>query len=136
MQVTGRRGELHHVLLNLCLNARDAMPGGGRLALHAERVELSRPAAMHLHLPAPGAYVELTVRDTGTGMDEVTLARVFEPFFTTKRPGEGTGLGLATVYGVVRSHGGNVLVDSTPGDGTTFRLLLPAAASDGGDRTG
>ncbi len=133
--VLGTRSELVHALLNLALNARDAMPGGGKLSFRAERVQLARPAAMLLHLPAAGAFVELSVIDTGTGMDDATLARAFEPFFTTKQPGEGTGLGLATVYGVVRNHGGNILVDSTVGGGTTFRLLLPAASTDALDMT-
>ncbi len=135
LDVLGSRGELAHALINLTLNARDAMPGGGTLTFRAARAQLARPAAMLLHLPAPGAFVELAVIDTGIGMDEATLARAFEPFFTTKRPGEGTGLGLSTVYGVVRNHGGNVLIDSTLGRGTTFRLFLPAAPSEALDGT-
>jgi len=121
-------GEMHHLLLNLCLNARDAMPAGGRLIINARLVPLSRIDALRLHLPTPGAYVELAVSDTGIGMDAATLARAFEPFFTTKREGEGTGLGLATVYGIVRRAGGNVHVDSAPGEGTCFRIFLPDAS--------
>jgi signal transduction histidine kinase len=125
LEVRGRKGELHHALLNLCLNARDAMPQGGRLAISARAVRVRRAEAPRLQLPRAGDYVELAVADTGAGMDEATLARVFEPFFTTKKPGEGTGLGLSTVYGIVRQHGGAIQVESRPGEGTCFNLLLP-----------
>lgn len=129
LQVRGQPGELQHALLNLCLNARDAMPNGGELSIAARAIVLAQVEALELHLPAPGPFVELQVTDDGIGMDAATLAHVFEPFFTTKRPGEGTGLGLSTVYGVVRSHGGNVLVESVRGKGTCFRILLPALAA-------
>jgi signal transduction histidine kinase len=128
LHVRADTGELHHVLLNLALNARDAMPSGGRLAITARIAAISRADALRLHLPAPGRYVELAVSDTGIGMDAATLARAFEPFFTTKREGEGTGLGLATVYGIVRRWGGNVHVDSAPGEGACFRIFLPDAS--------
>lgn len=116
---------IHQVLLNLCLNARDAMPRGGTLDITARAIELSRGAALKMHLTTEGAYVELRVRDTGVGMDATTLERAFEPFFTTKAPGKGTGLGLASVFGIVRSLGGAVLADSTPDVGSEFRVLLP-----------
>jgi two-component system cell cycle sensor histidine kinase/response regulator CckA len=106
-------GQIEQVLMNLVVNARDAMPGGGRLI-----VETS----------ATGPHVVLSVTDTGTGMDEKTQARLFEPFFTTKEVGKGTGLGLATVYGIVQQSGGTVLVESAPGRGSTFRITFPLAA--------
>ncbi len=126
LRIRGNHAELHHALLNLVLNSRDAMPRGGRLTVEASLLHIVRADALRLHLPAAGPFVELSITDTGVGMDEATQARAFEPFFTTKAPGDGTGLGLATVYGVVKSHGGNVLVDSAVGRGTRFRLLLPA----------
>jgi signal transduction histidine kinase len=120
--VRGSRDELQQVLTNLLLNARDAMPNGGELTVNAHRVCVSNSYAT-----SGGGYVELTVTDTGMGMDEATRARAFEPFFTTKPPGKGTGLGLAMVHAIVQRHGGTVLVDSVPGSGTTFRVLMPTA---------
>ena len=127
MRVWGSRDELHHALLNLVVNARDAMPDGGTLRVAARALALPRAESMRLHLPLPGTYVEIEVSDTGTGMDAATRARIFEPFFTTKPSGVGTGLGLPTVYGTIRRHGGNVLVDSTLGKGTVMRVLIPAS---------
>lgn len=127
LEVRGRRGELHHALLNLCFNARDAMPRGGRLVISARALRVGRAEAARLQLPQPGDFVELAVADTGSGMDEATLARVFEPFFTTKKPGEGTGLGLSTVYGIVRQHGGSIHVESRVREGACFNILLPDA---------
>jgi PAS domain S-box-containing protein len=111
--VEADRGQLEQVITNLAVNARDAMPGGGRLSIDARRTERD------------GSYVELVVSDTGHGMDADTLSHVFEPFFTTKSKDEGTGLGLATVYGIVAQSGGDVLVSSAPDAGSTFRVLLP-----------
>jgi signal transduction histidine kinase len=125
LTVRGSREELHQVLHNLFINARDAMPNGGSLRIRARTVNLDRTHAFAEQLPSAGDYVELSVRDTGTGMDEATLARVFEPFFTTKAPGHGTGLGLAMTYGTVRRHGGAIAIESKPNEGTTFRILLP-----------
>ncbi|MDO9714341.1 hybrid sensor histidine kinase/response regulator [Paracraurococcus lichenis] len=116
--------ELESALLNLCINARDAMPEGGRLSICTEEVRLSAADIQDGEV-APGTYAELSVADTGTGMPPEVLARVFEPFFTTKPQGQGTGLGLSQVYGFVRQSDGLVRIDSTPGYGTTIRLLLP-----------
>jgi CheY-like chemotaxis protein len=117
--------QLHQVLLNLALNARDAMPQGGRLTLAARGVTIDAERARALAPFTPGRYVELSVADTGTGMTDEVLEHMFEPFFTTKPRGKGTGLGLSTVYGIVRSHGGKVEIDTALGRGTTFRVFLP-----------
>jgi PAS domain S-box-containing protein len=123
------RTQVEQVLLNLAVNARDAMPHGGTLTITTSPAAL-RDGDNRLH-PAnpPGRYVELAVTDTGTGMSPQTVARIFEPFFTTKPPGQGTGLGLSTVYGVITGVGGSLHVESTEGTGTTFRLYFPAATS-------
>ena len=126
--VMGDRTQIHQVLLNLCVNARDAMPDGGRLSIRARNVMLTeaRPA---LPAPAPpGPYLLLQVSDTGCGISADNRERIFDPFFTTKDIGKGTGLGLSTVLGIVKSHQGAVMVESELGKGTTFRALLPATA--------
>ncbi|MCC6862967.1 MAG: PAS domain-containing protein [Bryobacterales bacterium] len=117
-------GQIHHVLLNLTLNARDAMPHGGTLRMETANFDLAA-APEGQGERVPGSYVRLTVSDTGVGMDERTRAHLFEPFFTTKEPGSGAGLGLATVYGIVRQNHGWIETESAPGKGTTFRICLP-----------
>ncbi|NVM21715.1 MAG: PAS domain S-box protein [Desulfobacterales bacterium] len=118
-------GQIEQVLLNLCVNAADAMPGGGDLMLQTMNVA-HEDMKGRLYHPKPGNYVLLTVTDTGTGMDKETQQRVFDPFFTTKQMGQGTGIGLASVYGIIDVHGGHIDVDSEKGRGTTFSIYLPA----------
>ncbi len=125
--VRGDATHLHQVLMNLCVNARDAMPQGGKISIRAENVALDENYA-RMNLEArPGSFMCITVADTGTGMPEDIIDKIFEPFFTTKKQGEGTGLGLSTVMGIVRSHGGFINVYSEVERGTEFRIYIPAA---------
>jgi signal transduction histidine kinase/ActR/RegA family two-component response regulator len=119
-------GQIEQVLLNLCTNARDAMPSGGRLCISGELVDVPAAETERLGLSRAGRHVALRVADTGEGMPPEVVARAFDPFFTTKPAGKGTGLGLAIVDGIVRQHGGGVAVESAPGQGTTVTVLLPA----------
>jgi two-component system, cell cycle sensor histidine kinase and response regulator CckA len=120
------RGQMDQVLLNILVNAWQAMPSGGDIFVETESAVLDEIASEPYRVP-PGAYVRISLRDTGVGMDEKTKRRIFEPFFTTKEMGRGTGLGLASVYGIIRGHGGFVEVNSDMGRGTTFSLYLPAS---------
>jgi two-component system, cell cycle sensor histidine kinase and response regulator CckA len=119
-------GQIEQVLINLAVNARDAMPRGGKLTVRTRTVELGPDDAARLQLE-PGPYVMLEVRDTGTGMSEAVRTRIFDPFYTTKPPGKGTGLGLSTALGIVKQSGGSMDVQSTPGAGTTFRVYFAPA---------
>ncbi len=118
-------GQIEQVIINLAANARDAMPHGGQLVLSTANVDLKGYQVQGAGTELSGPFVVLAVEDTGCGMDEATRQRIFEPFFTTKPLGQGAGLGLSTVYGIVRQHGGAIEVMSTPGQGTTFRVYLP-----------
>jgi CheY-like chemotaxis protein len=127
-RVRGDPTQLQNALLNLCVNARDAMPDGGTLTMATRNTMLTADQLDNWPEDlVPGQYLQLEVTDTGVGMDEALQARVFEPFFTTKAEGEGTGLGLAGVYGCVQGHNGAIRIDSAPGRGSTFRLMLPCS---------
>ncbi len=128
--VTGDPTQLNQVLLNLCVNARDAMKNGGRLTVSGLNAEIDAQYAVMNRGVGAGRYVVLEVADTGMGMPPAVVDRIFEPFFTTKEVGEGTGLGLSTVLGIVRSHGGFVNVYSEPGRGSVFKVYLPAQSAE------
>jgi len=124
-RITADPGQIQQVIMNLVINARDAMPEGGRITISTRNVRIDgKSPAMRLS-PKPGDCVMLSVRDTGAGMDAYTMNRIFEPFYTTKAPGKGTGLGLPTVYGIVSQASGGISVQSEPGKGADFKIYFP-----------
>jgi two-component system cell cycle sensor histidine kinase/response regulator CckA len=127
-EITADASQIEQILLNLAANARDAMPDGGRLTIATENITLDDASAAQLHHARPGAYVLLSVADSGAGIDAETRARIFEPFFTTKEPGKGSGLGLWAVYAIVKERRGTISVDTQPGGGAIFRIYFPALA--------
>ncbi|HEY6328974.1 MAG TPA: ATP-binding protein [Blastocatellia bacterium] len=133
--IKGDPGQIEQLIINLAVNARDAMPDGGTLTIETRSLELTGPAEISDSNLTPGPYTVLSVGDNGVGMDKQTQSRIFEPFFTTKEVGKGTGLGLATVFGIVQQMAGNIEVMSLPGVGTIFNIYLPVVAGSIAENT-
>lgn len=133
LPVSASQGRIHQAIMNLCVNARDAMPGGGEMMITANHRTSKRTGLIDNIVSGEGDFVVVSISDTGHGMSEDVQGNIFEPFFTTKKPGEGTGLGLATVYAVVKDHGGQISVRSEPKRGTTFSLAFPMSKGSGPD---
>jgi two-component system cell cycle sensor histidine kinase/response regulator CckA len=130
LTVMADSGQIKQVIVNLAINARDAMPSGGNLTIRTCRTMLDEEAARQYDLEKPGAYAVVSVYDTGAGMDGKTIEKIFEPFFTTKEIGKGTGLGLSIIYGIIKQHNGSIRVESKPGEGTTFTIYLPGIEAE------
>jgi PAS domain S-box-containing protein len=130
VRLKGDPGQIEQVIINLVVNARDAMPDGGRLTIESRRVSLDEAACLEIHDARPGEFVCLAIQDSGSGIPKDIVEQIFEPFFSTKGPGKGTGLGLSVVYGVIRQHEGWISVYSEPGEGTVFKVYLPAHSGD------
>jgi two-component system cell cycle sensor histidine kinase/response regulator CckA len=126
------QGQLEQVIINLAVNGRDAMPNGGKLSIRTQDVVTKEPMQRGVEIMPPGRYVMIEIGDTGTGIEPEIIDRIFEPFFSTKSVGSGTGLGLSTVYGIVRQTGGFIFVDSAVGEGATFRIYLPEHHAEAG----
>ena len=127
--VRADKRQLEQVLMNLVVNARDSMPNGGKIIISTSKTRIDAPYSRDRVIVEPGQYVSVKVADQGCGIAVDKLQKIFEPFYTTKRTGEGTGLGLSTVYGIVKQTGGYIFVDSEAGQGTEFTVLLPTSAS-------
>ena len=125
--IEGDENQIFNAILNIALNARDAMPDGGDLQISCNNLQLSDDDLKFLNLPSDRDYIQIHISDTGTGMDEKIKERIFEPFFTTKESGIGTGLGLSSCYGVIKEHGGDIVVESELGKGSVFKLILPTS---------
>ena len=125
LPIMADKGQIEQVIINLAVNARDAMPHGGRLLINAEKVTVTGDKTGNDTGITKGQYALLSIVDSGHGMDNKTMALIFDPFFTTKEAGKGTGLGLSIVYGIIKKHNGTITVRSEPGNGTTFRIYLP-----------
>ncbi|BAU63670.1 multi-sensor hybrid histidine kinase [Stanieria sp. NIES-3757] len=134
-QVEGDSTQLHQLIMNLCVNARDAMPDGGKLIISAENLSLDEQYSGTSSALEVGNYILITITDTGMGIEPELINRIFEPFFTTKQPGQGTGLGLSTAIGIVKNHGGEIKVESNPRSGTQFQIYLPASEAIAGTQT-
>jgi CheY-like chemotaxis protein len=124
--IQGDAGNIDQIIMNLALNARDAIPDGGEITITTDNIRIKSDPSTRVEQEHIGEFICLTVSDTGTGVDEDTLQRIFDPFFTTKQEGEGTGLGLSVVYGIVKQHDGWITVNSTPGKGSIFNVYFPA----------